>query len=62
MYPGGDGEMSTLLRGMWVAVGLAHSGKPEQRLHNEVQDFFGKNMWFIVKQAVAGSQWSEERI
>lgn len=54
--------MSTLLRGMWVAVGLAHSRKPEQRLHNEGQDFFGKSMWSVVKQAVAGSHWSEERI
>lgn len=38
---------------LWVAAGLGHSGKPEQRQHNEV--FFGKNIWFIVKQAVAGS-------
>lgn len=40
---------------LWVAAGLGHSGKPEQRQHNEGQVFFGKNIWFIVKQAVAGS-------
>lgn len=55
MDPGEEGEPSMLLRGMWVAVELAHSGRPEQKLHNEGQDFFGKNTWFIVKQAVAGS-------
>lgn len=42
MYPGEDGEMATLLRGMWVAVGLAYSGRPEKRLHNEGQDSLAK--------------------
>lgn len=62
MYPEEEEEISALLRGMRVAVELARSGKPEQRLHNEGQDVFGKGMWSVVKQAVAGSQWSEESI
>lgn len=35
MDPGADGDTSRLLRRPWVAVGLAHSQRRQQRLHSE---------------------------